>query len=421
MRRRLLERSPIFACAGLIGFLFLANLWNFAVERDWPKLRIRSAQPLSGVTRPEPAPWTFEAFLKGETQSAASANAGRSSPVFPISVRAKNQMLYSLLGVSGAANFEIGPGGQLFGSAYLEEFCARGASADSAHVDAWAQKIAAISLRANELGKGFVYLFSPSKAAHAPEYIPRNRRCPALGADRAQQKLAPYRDALAARGVPFLDAAGLLREASAIYPIDLFPRGGIHWNLLGAGLALREASRLLAAEPSGSPIGAYEFDWREEDEAKGVDRDLLDLLNLFWPDAHYPTAAIFRAGPSASCARPPKLLLVGDSFLREIIVAASQAPCAPIVEHWFYARNDEGGAGLLRYRTQPGEIGNGERLVADLALLPQSFADADAILLEENEHNVTELSSVENLYEAARALTPRGDIQEGASAGGAFR
>ncbi|HYA81390.1 MAG TPA: alginate O-acetyltransferase, partial [Methylocystis sp.] len=241
-------------------------------------------------------------------------------------------------------------------------------------LDAWPEKIAAISARASELGKGFVYLFSPSKAAHAPEYIPLNRRCPALGADSAQQKLAPYRDALAARGVPYLDAARLLREASAIYPIDLFPRGGIHWNLLGAGLALRETSRLLAAEPAGSPIGDYAFDWREEDEAKGVDRDLLDLLNLLWPDAHYPTAAIFRTGPPTSCARAPKLLLVGDSFLREIIVAASQAPCPPIIEHWFYAQGGEGGAAMLRYRTQPGEIGNGERLVADLALLPQSFA-----------------------------------------------
>ncbi|HXY57939.1 MAG TPA: alginate O-acetyltransferase [Methylocystis sp.] len=403
MSQRLLERSPIFACAGFILFLFLANLWNFALDRDWPKLRIRSAQPLNGLTRPEPAPWTLEAFLNGETQRAVSANVGRLSPVFPISVRVKNQALYSLLGLSGAANLEIGPGGQLFGSSYLDEFCARGAPAGPARLDAWAEKVAETSSRAKELGKGFVYLFAPSKAAHAPEYIPLNRRCPALGADQTQQKLAPYRDALALRGVPFVDAARLLREASAVYPIDLFPRGGVHWNLLGAGLALREASRVLAAEPAGSPIGDYEFDWREDDEAKGVDRDLLDLLNLLWPDDHYPTAAIFRTALPGGCARAPKLLFVGDSFLREIIIAAAQAPCPPIIEHWFYAQNDEGGVGLLRFKTQPGETGNGERLVSDLALLPQSLLEADAILLEENEHNVMELNSVGNLYDAAKA------------------
>jgi len=82
MARRFLERLPIFACAGFVAFLFLANLWNFAVERDWPKLRIRSAQPLNGVAKIEPAPWTLKAFLAGETQHAVSMNLGRSRRCF---------------------------------------------------------------------------------------------------------------------------------------------------------------------------------------------------------------------------------------------------------------------------------------------------------------------------------------------------
>lgn len=61
MTRRLLERLPIFACAGFFGFLFLANIWNFAVERDWPKLRIRSAErPLAGHMPYQSATWTLE-------------------------------------------------------------------------------------------------------------------------------------------------------------------------------------------------------------------------------------------------------------------------------------------------------------------------------------------------------------------------
>ena len=68
------------------------------------------------------------------------------------------------------------------------------------------------------------------------------------------------------------------------YAIDLFPRGGTHWNLLGAALTLRDISRAFEASPNGSPVGRFEFDWREDDFAKGTDRDLLDLLNLYWPD-----------------------------------------------------------------------------------------------------------------------------------------
>ncbi len=162
MTRRIFERLPIFACAGFIGFLFLANLWNYAVERDWPKLRIRSAQPLNGVTSPEPAPWTLSAFLTGETQRAASMNLGRTSPVFPISVRAKNQTMYSLFGVSGAANIAIGRGGQLFGWEYIDEFCSRGrAPTAAAGLDNWADAITEIAAAAKTHGKGFAYLISP--------------------------------------------------------------------------------------------------------------------------------------------------------------------------------------------------------------------------------------------------------------------
>ncbi len=85
-----LERLPIFACAGLLGFFFLTNLWNFSVEDNWPKLRLRSSQPLNGAPHFDDAVWSFKAFFAGETQHAVSLNVGRKSWAFPMSVRVKN-------------------------------------------------------------------------------------------------------------------------------------------------------------------------------------------------------------------------------------------------------------------------------------------------------------------------------------------
>jgi hypothetical protein len=403
MTRRFFERLPIFACAGLIGFLFLANLWNYAVERDWPKLRIRSSQPLDGVAALPPAPWTLDAFLAGETQRAVSINLGRASPVFPISVRAKNQTMYSLFGVSGASNIAIGRDGQLFGWEYIDEFCRRGAPPDGARLDRWADAIAEIAAAATARGKGFAYLISPSKPAHSPQYLPVGLKCPALSRGVAQGKLAPFRAALEQRGAPYVDSAQLMDAERANYAIDLFPRGGTHWNLLGAALALRDATRLLDAGPSGSPVGRFEFDWRENDFVKGTDRDLLDLLNLYWPDDHYPTAIVEGRGKGGVCARAPRILMVGDSFMRQLIVVSAQTPCPPTIDYWFYMRDDRGGFTLARFVTEPGEIGNGARLPADLEQLPQSFLQADAIVLEENEHNIGDTKQVGNLLEAVRA------------------
>ena len=402
MDARFLARTPIFAAAALIGFLFLANLWNFAVQRDWPKLRIRSAEPLNGLSAEKQIPWTLDAFLSGETQHAVSAHLDRSSPLFPMSVRLKNQFLYSFFGVSGAPNVVIGRDGELISSEYIKEFCARGAPPAQDKLDAWAGDIGEIGAKAAALGKSFVYLISPTKPAYEPSWLPPGASCPALAHPHAAGKLAPYKAALAARGVPFLDGQALLREERAHYPIDLFPKGGIHWNLLGSALALREITAKWTAQPSGSPIGDFAFDWREREVAVGPDKDLVELLNLFWPPLRYPTASIERREPAQACAKHPRLLMVGSSFLRELIVVASEAPCPPTIDYWFYVQM-EGQSELTRFITKPGEIGNGERLPADPAKLAQSFAEADAIVLEEIALNLSTTRQVGNLLAGARA------------------
>ena len=402
MDARTLARAPIFAAAALIGFLFLVNLWNFAVERDWPKLRIRSAEPLNGLDAEKPIPWTLDAFLLGQTQHAVSNHLGRGSPLFPMSVRLKNQFLYSFFGVSGAPNVAIGRDGDLISSEYIKEFCARGAPPPQDKLAAWAGDIGEIGATTAALGKSFVYLISPSKAAYEPSWFPAGTRCPALANPQAAEKLEPYKAALAAHGVPVLDAQALLRQERAHYPIELFPKGGIHWNLLGAALALREITGKWAAQPAGSPIGDFTFDWREQDVATGPDKDLVELLNLFWPPLRYPTAAIERRGPAPTCEKHPRLLLVGSSFLRELIVAASQAPCPPTIDYWFHVQADEH-SDLMRFLIKPGETGNGERLPADPAELAQSLKEADAVVLEEIALNLTKTRQVGNLLAGARA------------------
>jgi alginate O-acetyltransferase complex protein AlgJ len=392
-----LARLPIFGCAGFIAFLFLANLWNFAVERDWPKLRIRSAWPLYGVAKPKPAPWTLDAFLSGETQKTVSANLGRMSPVFPISVRAKNQLVYSLFGGSAAPGVVIGRNGQLYEQYYIDEFCARDGAADPSRLSAWSSTLRDIQETAQARGKSFVYLISPSKAARYPEDLPKSAPC-AARATAMPDKLAPYRSALDDAHVRYVDGPGLVAAERPKQPIPLFPRGGTHWNSVGGALAMREATRALPQ----SPVGVLNFTSAPAPEAVGTDRDLLDLLNLLWPDAHYPTALIGRAGEVGDCARAPRLLALGGSFLHEVLTAAALAPCPPQIDYWFYMRTEDNGVELGHYRRAPGDASNGERLPATTEELVENLAGADFILLEENESNIATTKQAAHLAEALR-------------------
>lgn len=392
-------RLPIFGCAGFIAFLFLANLWNFSVERDWPKLRIRSASPLAGVAKPKPAPWTLDAFLSGETQKSVSTNLGRMSPVFPISVRAKNQLVFSLFGGSAAPGVAIGRNGQLYEQLYIDEFCARDGGFDPSRLGAWSSALRDIQDMAQARAKSFVYLISPSKAARYAEDLPTSAPC-AARAMTMPEKLAPYRAALDEAHVRYVDGAALIAAEKSKQAIALFPRGGSHWNSVGGALAMRDVTRALPA----SPIGVLDFMSAPAPEAIGTDRDLLDLLNLLWPDAHYPTAAIGRAGEKRDCARAPQLLALGGSFLHQVLAAATLAPCPPQIDYWFYMRTENNTIELGHYRRAPGDSSNGERVAATSEQLDENLAGADVVLLEENEAGLATTNQVHHLVEALRRL-----------------
>jgi alginate O-acetyltransferase complex protein AlgJ len=280
----------------------------------------------------------------------------------------------------------------------VDEFCGRKGAFDFARINVWADSIREIALAIEARGKKFVYLVSPSKAAQYPQYLPQGLKCPAL-TNGAGEKLAPFRAALEAHHIRYVDGAGLIGAERGHYPIELFPRGGTHWNLLGAALSVREISRVT----DGSLLGKFEFDWKEASEAQGADRDLLDLLNLLWPDAHYPTAIIERRGEAGRCERAPRVLALGGSFLREINIAFAQAPCPPEIDYWFYMRTESNDFDLVRFHNSPGDVSNGERMQGGLEALGASVARADIVLLEENESTISTMKQVRNLRDVLSA------------------
>jgi hypothetical protein len=403
-RDGLLRSSPIFLVAGFIGFLFLSMVWNFVIEPFYPKLRIRSADPsLAGIAKAEMIPISVEALWSGQTQRTLSNNFGRLLPPFAFAVRARNQFLYSLFGVAGSGGLLIGKDEELFEGSYVSEFCTRGAPPDQKRIEAWANDIRDIQDRVEAAGKVFIYLVTPSKAAQYSEYLPATFNCPAR-AKGTTEKLAPFRAALDARHIRYVDAASLIQKAKPNYPIDLFPRGGTHWNMLGAALATQTIVQKLDEARRDLSLGAVEFNYSVASEAKLFDRDLLDLLNLLWPDPHYP-APVVEIAPSAKCARPPHVVEMGGSFLHEINILWEHAGCAPSVDHWFYFRRaDSFGTWRFEIPAADTSVGLGRQISDDLSQMPEAVRRADIVLLEENESNISTMKQVWDMRNAAAAL-----------------
>ena len=138
--------------------------------------------------------------------------------------------------------------------------------------------------------------------------------------------------------------------------------------------------------------------------AEGTDRDLLDLLNLLWPDATYPTTVITNEIYQQACSVSPRLLAMGGSFLHEILAAATLAQCPPQIDYWFYMRTEDFGVELGHYWRKPGEAGNGERQSADDRVLDANVRNADVVILEENESNIATMKQVDQLKAALRRI-----------------
>ena len=168
------------------------------------------------------------------------------------------------------------------------------------------------------LGKPFVYVITPSKVAQYPQFIPDGYKCPAGYADKGSKldgvgrRADPSRGALRGRRVA---VAGRPRE----YGIDMFPRGGIHWNKLAAALATQDVIAAVDAQHASPPLMPFTFTWTISYNPDATDRDLLDIMNLPHPDRHYPVPELSyqSAEPPGGC-KPLKITEVGGSFLMGI-------------------------------------------------------------------------------------------------------
>jgi hypothetical protein len=109
-----------------------------------------------------------------------------------------------------------------------------------------------------ERGSVFVYIVSPSKAAHLPEHFLDRVSCPSTPAARAQ--LVPrYVNALKRSGINILHGAGLIHALKGRYEVDLFPQGREHWNDLGGALVVSALVKEINARAGREIVPPFTF------------------------------------------------------------------------------------------------------------------------------------------------------------------
>src|SRR3954470_2996465 len=155
----------------LLLALPLASAWNLAVAQNHPALAIRIGPKLGGVTREAPVVLSWPSLKDGSFQKAVASRVTDAMPVRPLLIRINNEIRFELFGELTAPQVVRGAKGQLIERSYLEEYCARAEGQGAALAAEILPKLKDIQDYYRSRGAVFLYLVTPSKAAHLPEYF----------------------------------------------------------------------------------------------------------------------------------------------------------------------------------------------------------------------------------------------------------
>lgn len=175
-------------------------------------------------------------------------------------------------------------------------------------------------------------------------------------------------------GLNYIDGSKIILDAKGKYPVELFPRTGIHWTSLAATLTTRELL-IRISQTIGRDLPRIKFSYTIDRNPIGSDVDLLQLLNLWQPNRDYPSSKL---SFKKLDRQPIRLAVVGGSFIHQLMHVLDSADIFCQMDHYYYLQIEhirypsKGGCGVEQ--EDPGSY--------------QALLSAEVIVLEENEANL---------------------------------
>ena len=235
MSSRLSLARPItrLVLGASLALLPLVSAWNLMV----PNRQIQIGPTLGGVTNEMPVTFSWSSIHDGSFQKAVASRLTEAFALRRILIRINNEVRTELFGEVTAPHVVRGAKGQLIERNYLDDYCTRTEGMGAELAAQIIPKLHDIQNYYRGRGGVFVYLLSPSKAAHLPEYFVDRTPCPSTPAARTQL-VGKYVAALKQAGIDVVDTATLIHSLKGAYDFDLFPQGGVHWNDVGGARAV---------------------------------------------------------------------------------------------------------------------------------------------------------------------------------------
>ncbi len=348
---------------------------------------------LGGYTNDTHSPAFDLTHLKThQFQKNLEARIAANLPMRSFLIRLNNQIYYSIFQKSHSENVHIiiGKDKQLHQDMYINSYCGM-RELNHSQLVVWADKIKQLHDFFEQQGKTFIYVITPSKAEYIPETIPKRFHCNITG---VSPHIKEMESLLKERHILYVNGPELMIKATQQYHLPMFPQGGIHWNDLAVTIGSNAVIQTINSD-GHVHLKPLDFSYILKNNPKGVDRDLINLINVMHPDDHYTVPKV--TFKSMSSARPTlSLALIGGSFLWQMTDVFMRSKTFSNISYYRYFHQDRTdyhlGKDPITHTVNPSSI---EDLAAALK--------ADVIILEENSA-LTVSNHGQEFYDAMQKL-----------------
>ena len=243
-----------------------------------------------------------------------------------VAIKTRNQLDYSLFGLTHARSVEIGKEGYLFERNYINAAL----GLDTLSRDNVAEKVALFESLSEASGTEFFVTLVPGKASYFPDLHPEGYK--QSDSSRYNRSYKIWRE--------------LVEESEVLNLVDLwgefidvegvFPKNGIHWcewvqvdalNILNDSIA-----RVTGMQPAKFEIESEYY----STEMEGTDQDIESGLNLWQDIADLETKYYKSHWEDAEGFNKPKVLIIGDSYAWGIVNRGVLRHSYDMGEFWYY-------------------------------------------------------------------------------------
>jgi hypothetical protein len=296
--------------------------------------RIFEPKPLGGVQpNSQNVKFSFEQWRLTKFQERQEAYIKDHFGLRPFMVRFYNELFDRVFGEYQAKGVIKGKDGFLFEEGYL--LAASGQ--DYKGLDSISKLVTDLHLIEQDMakqGKHLLVCLAPGKGSYYPDKMPSRYQY-----EKHLRNHPHFLKALQEAKIPLFDIQSWFLQMKASTPYPLFPKTGIHWSSYGEYLVADSLIKRLAYL-SQKPFPNLKLSHIEEDtQPRDRDDDIENGMNLLrnLPDFKmaYPQ---FKVQPLKAGQKPPRVLVIGDSFYYGMYNWGMMQRIFRGGEFWYYNR-----------------------------------------------------------------------------------